>query len=228
MPTARSSRATLNDPQKLGRPILDLLGPSQPLTTFGAAAGTLEITLPDGATALATVRGAAQSARRRRGRADGKRRAHQLARHHRAHHHALGDDRLRRADPRLRLSLAGDARARSRSHPRHRARPHRYRAQPRALRLVGLGPGARPGVLVALDVRPARPAGAGRSLDLRRAQRAGASGRHRSLWAAPGNLPTPKCNRSITPSACGMPTAAGSGCGCAANWRVRRAKRDRI
>jgi two-component system, cell cycle sensor histidine kinase PleC len=45
-----------NDPQKLGRPILDLLGPSQPLTTFGAAAGTLEITLPDGAAALATVR----------------------------------------------------------------------------------------------------------------------------------------------------------------------------
>ena len=40
----------------LGRPILDLLGPSQPLTTFGAAAGTLEITLPDGAAALATVR----------------------------------------------------------------------------------------------------------------------------------------------------------------------------
>jgi len=46
-----------NDPQKLGRPILDLLGPAQPLTTFGAAAGTLEITLPDGVTALATVRG---------------------------------------------------------------------------------------------------------------------------------------------------------------------------
>ncbi len=45
-----------NDPQKLGRPILDFLGPSQPLTTFGAAAGTLEITLPDGAAALATVR----------------------------------------------------------------------------------------------------------------------------------------------------------------------------
>jgi two-component system, cell cycle sensor histidine kinase PleC len=45
-----------NDPQKLGRPILDLLGPSQPLTTFGAAAGTLEITLPDGTAALATVR----------------------------------------------------------------------------------------------------------------------------------------------------------------------------
>jgi len=36
--------------------MLDLLGPAQPLTTFGAAAGTLEITLPDGAAALATVR----------------------------------------------------------------------------------------------------------------------------------------------------------------------------
>ena len=49
--------ATLpNDPQKLGRPILDVLGPAQPLTTFGAAAGALEITLPDGSAALATVR----------------------------------------------------------------------------------------------------------------------------------------------------------------------------
>jgi two-component system, cell cycle sensor histidine kinase PleC len=46
-----------NDPQRLGRPILDLLGPAQPLTTFGAAAGTLEIALPDGVAALATVRG---------------------------------------------------------------------------------------------------------------------------------------------------------------------------
>jgi two-component system cell cycle sensor histidine kinase PleC len=44
------------DPQRIGRPLLDLLGPSQPLTTFGAAAGTLEITLPDGTAALATVR----------------------------------------------------------------------------------------------------------------------------------------------------------------------------
>ena len=56
-----------NDPQTLGRPMLDLLGPTQPLTTFGAAAGTLEITLPDGVTAYATVRGAQESARRGRG-----------------------------------------------------------------------------------------------------------------------------------------------------------------
>jgi two-component system cell cycle sensor histidine kinase PleC len=45
-----------NDPQTIGRPVLDVLGPAQPLTTFGAAAGTLEITLPDGASAYATVR----------------------------------------------------------------------------------------------------------------------------------------------------------------------------
>jgi two-component system, cell cycle sensor histidine kinase PleC len=45
-----------NDPQQIGRSLVDLLGPSQPLTTFGAAAGTLEITLPDGASAFATVR----------------------------------------------------------------------------------------------------------------------------------------------------------------------------
>ncbi len=36
--------------------ILDILGPIQPLTTFGAAAGTMEIVLADGATAFATVR----------------------------------------------------------------------------------------------------------------------------------------------------------------------------
>jgi two-component system, cell cycle sensor histidine kinase PleC len=45
-----------NEPQLLGRQILDVLGPSQPLTTFGAAAGTMEIALPDGEIAFATVR----------------------------------------------------------------------------------------------------------------------------------------------------------------------------
>ena len=45
-----------NDPRALGRPILAVLGPSQPLTTFGAAAGTLEIALADGEAAFATVR----------------------------------------------------------------------------------------------------------------------------------------------------------------------------
>ena len=42
----------------LGRQILDVLGPSQPLTTLGAAAGTMEISLPDGQAAFATVRAA--------------------------------------------------------------------------------------------------------------------------------------------------------------------------
>jgi len=44
------------EPALQGRHILDVLGPSQPLTTFGAAAGTMEIALPDGQTAFATVR----------------------------------------------------------------------------------------------------------------------------------------------------------------------------
>ncbi len=40
----------------IGRRLIDLLGPIQPLTTFGAGAGVLEITLPDDTRALATVR----------------------------------------------------------------------------------------------------------------------------------------------------------------------------
>jgi two-component system cell cycle sensor histidine kinase PleC len=45
-----------NEPAIHGRNILDVLGPTQPLTTFGSAAGTMEITLPEGEAALATVR----------------------------------------------------------------------------------------------------------------------------------------------------------------------------
>jgi two-component system cell cycle sensor histidine kinase PleC len=40
----------------LGRRLIDILGPTQPLTTFGAGAGVLEISLPDGTRALANVR----------------------------------------------------------------------------------------------------------------------------------------------------------------------------
>ncbi len=40
----------------VGRRLIDLLGPAQPLTTFGADAGVMEITLPDQSRALATVR----------------------------------------------------------------------------------------------------------------------------------------------------------------------------
>ena len=40
----------------VGRRLVEILGPTQPLTTFGASAGVLEITLPDRARALATVR----------------------------------------------------------------------------------------------------------------------------------------------------------------------------
>ena len=44
------------DPGANGRRLLDILGATQPLTTFGAAAGVMEITAPDGAVLLATVR----------------------------------------------------------------------------------------------------------------------------------------------------------------------------
>jgi two-component system cell cycle sensor histidine kinase PleC len=40
----------------VGRTLIDALGPTQPLTTFGAEAGALSITLPDDRRALATVR----------------------------------------------------------------------------------------------------------------------------------------------------------------------------
>ena len=44
------------EPGILGRRLIDVLGPAQPLTTFGAAAGVLEIPLADGTLAYATVR----------------------------------------------------------------------------------------------------------------------------------------------------------------------------
>jgi two-component system cell cycle sensor histidine kinase PleC len=40
----------------IGRRLIDLLGPTQPLTTFGASAGVMEITLPGNSRTLATVR----------------------------------------------------------------------------------------------------------------------------------------------------------------------------
>ena len=69
---------------------------------------------------------------------------------------AVGHHRLRRADPRLRLPLAVDPRPRGRSHQRRGARPDRHRAQPRPLRIVGLGPLPRQDLLVGIDVHDAR------------------------------------------------------------------------
>jgi two-component system, cell cycle sensor histidine kinase PleC len=45
-----------DDATSVGRRLIDVLGPSQPLTTFGAGAGVMDIMLPDGTRALATVR----------------------------------------------------------------------------------------------------------------------------------------------------------------------------
>jgi two-component system cell cycle sensor histidine kinase PleC len=48
--------ATPGPDTTIGRRLIDLLGPTQPLTTFGASAGVMAITLPDDTRALATVR----------------------------------------------------------------------------------------------------------------------------------------------------------------------------
>ncbi|MGC2642148.1 MAG: ATP-binding protein [Pseudolabrys sp.] len=48
--------ATPANDATIGRRLIDLLGPTQPLTTFGAGAGVMEIILPDNTRALATVR----------------------------------------------------------------------------------------------------------------------------------------------------------------------------
>ena len=128
---------------------------------------------------LARLRDGAQPLRherRVRGRASARRGARRLALRHRAHGHALRHHRLRRADPRLRLPLAGDARARGRRDLRDRAQAHRHRAQPRPLRAVGLGPRPRPHLLVALDVRDPRAQAARRADELRRGQHLRASG----------------------------------------------------
>ncbi len=45
--------------RRLGGPLLDVLGPAQPLTTFTANAGVMETPLADGSEAFATVRGLA-------------------------------------------------------------------------------------------------------------------------------------------------------------------------
>ena len=48
--------ATPSTDATIGRRLIDLLGPTQPLTTFGAGAGVMEITLADDTRSLATVR----------------------------------------------------------------------------------------------------------------------------------------------------------------------------
>lgn len=48
--------ATPREPATIGSSLLDILGPAQPLTTFGAAAGVMQLTRPEGQVVLATVR----------------------------------------------------------------------------------------------------------------------------------------------------------------------------
>ncbi len=52
-----ASATALLEAGVVGRRLIDVLGPTQPLTTFGAAAGVLEIPLADGSLVYGTVRG---------------------------------------------------------------------------------------------------------------------------------------------------------------------------
>ncbi len=55
-PTDRVIASLPANPSEVGNDLLAVLGPAQPLTTFGARAGVFRITLADGIDALATVR----------------------------------------------------------------------------------------------------------------------------------------------------------------------------
>ena len=153
--------------------------------------------------------------------------ARRMARRHHARRHAVLGDRLRGADARLRVPVAVAPDARDRHHRGHRAQPHRHRAQPRPLRPVGLGPRARPHLLVAVDVRHSRPAAAQQAARLRRDQRAGASRRRAALRACDPARRRRAPRRSTARSACATRAATGSGCGRAASWCASRASRIR-
>ena len=92
----------------IGRRLIDLLGPTQPLTTFGAGAGVMEITLPDDTRALGDRTHAQSPVWPIRGSAVAGRGTCQLAIAHDAHGHVVSYHRLCRAHSRLRFSLAGD------------------------------------------------------------------------------------------------------------------------
>ncbi len=55
-PSGKILAAEPESPHVVGKLLIDLLGPSQPLTVYAERAGVIEITVPNGAEALATVR----------------------------------------------------------------------------------------------------------------------------------------------------------------------------
>ena len=215
---------TPNDPRQIGRPLIDLLGPSQPLTTFGAAAGTLEITLPDGASAFATVRslrnplGVVAVVETAASALAGWRSSTALTvtlsattgfvvlilgfafhwQATRAREADLIHDTVRgRIDTALnrgRCGLWDWDLARGRVFWSHSM-----------FDILGL---------------PAKDD----LLTFGELNRAGARRRHRPLRARPPTCGRRGVPRSITLSACATPTAAGYGCGCAVNWHARKAK----
>ena len=159
--------------------VADILASAEPTLTPGSRAGAAEVLLPNGASALAALRPVKAGPQQLIvvQELPGRLAAGACG----AVDHAVGDHRLRRPHPRLRLPLAIDPRPRRRPDQRRGARTHRYSAQSRPLRPVGLGPVARPDLLVAIDVHDARPREPQRPAHLRRGQRTGPLRRHRPV-----------------------------------------------
>ena len=93
---------------------------------------------------------------------------------------------------RHRLRHAGEPRPRRGRGLREGPRPHRFRAQPRPLRTVGLGHRARADLLVRFHVRAPRLRAPGRVHVLRRGQRDGPSGAIRTSSPSRTSSPPPR------------------------------------
>ena len=138
---------------------------------------------------------------------------------HRADRHALGHHRLRRADPRLRLPLAGDARARGR---RRSTRPCAAASIPRSTAAAAAcGTGTSRAAASSGRIRCSRSSASKPRDELLTFGEVNAlvhPGGHPSLRAGAPARRRQDATRSTTTSACAMPAATGSGCARAASW----------
>ena len=154
-PTPRGSAivaAPLRIRARSDRRLLDILGPSQPLTAIAKRIGGRSRNHAPSTASRCFCHRAPSQCSASRDHAAPRRGARRVARRHHAGGHAFGHHGF----VVLMLGFAFLWQSRLSAKPPHRgygAQPHRHRAQPRPLRVVGLGPRARPRLLVAFDVR---------------------------------------------------------------------------
>ena len=210
-PPARSSppiRRRALDPRTLS----DLLGEAQPLTLFARPRRRHDDPARRRSEALATVRRPA----RRAGQIAVVQPIGALLADWRSRTLGAGLAACRggaRAHrPRRRLLAAGEPRARGRRGLRQGQAPDRLGAEPRAMRIVGLGHRPRPHLLVGLDVRDARLR-APRTSSCPSARSTPSSIRTTATsTASPTGSPRRRPRSSTTISASAAPSGTGSGC----------------